>query len=240
MSSMVEYFLSKNACICECDGRAVILDLNRNRYFTLTLQDSAQLNSLLRLQATSGGIGSQALSPTALGELMQELEQGGVLVRDASEAQVFSHSVLERPQAGICDEDMRLPHLRWHHLFDFVVAWTTAVAMLRVLPIRSIVNRVRVRKEKMAATVAPPSRSEVQQVARVYAVVQSVFNQRPDTCLRRSLALVEFLSRCGVYPSWVFGVRLSPFAAHSWVQYSGVVLNDSPEHVRAYTPILVI
>jgi hypothetical protein len=36
----------------------------------------------------------------------------------------------------------------------------------------------------------------------------------------------------------VIGVKLNPFAAHCWLQVGDVVLNDLPERVAAFTPIL--
>jgi hypothetical protein len=35
-------------------------------------------------------------------------------------------------------------------------------------------------------------------------------------------------------------VQTKPFAAHCWVQQGDVVFNDTPEHVRRYTPILAV
>ena len=44
-----------------------------------------------------------------------------------------------------------------------------------------------------------------------------VFTAR-DRCLLDSLALINFLAAQQLYPSWVLGVKTSPFRAHSWVQ----------------------
>jgi hypothetical protein len=63
---------------------------------------------------------------------------------------------------------------------------------------------------------------------------------RAYLCLFDSLALVNFLAPYGAFPQWVYGVRLNPFAAHCWVQDSGVVLNDVVENVREYTPLMVV
>jgi len=47
------------------------------------------------------------------------------------------------------------------------------------------------------------------------------------------------LSR-GLAADLVVGVRLNPFAAHSWVQAGSHVLNDRMDSVRTYTPVLVL
>jgi hypothetical protein len=61
-----------------------------------------------------------------------------------------------------------------------------------------------------------------------------------DECLHDSLAVLEFLARHQLFPSWVFGVRARPFAAHCWVQHDGFVCNDTVEHVSGYVPIMVV
>lgn len=59
-------------------------------------------------------------------------------------------------------------------------------------------------------------------------------------CLSTSLALARDLARTDSHPDVVIGVALSPFKAHCWLQSGTLVLNDHPDHVRAFTPILVI
>ena len=58
-------------------------------------------------------------------------------------------------------------------------------------------------------------------------------------CVPSSILLLEFLKQHGIEADWVFGVRTYPFEAHCWVEKDGIVLNDSLEHVRWFTPIAV-
>ena len=61
-----------------------------------------------------------------------------------------------------------------------------------------------------------------------------------DRCLARSFALARYLTARNVACDLVFGVSMDPFAAHCWVQHDGVILNDHLDHVRTFTPILVL
>jgi hypothetical protein len=54
------------------------------------------------------------------------------------------------------------------------------------------------------------------------------------------LALSEFLALRDASARWVFGVQFAPFAAHCWLQQGDVVFNDNVEHVRRFTPIMVV
>ena len=58
-------------------------------------------------------------------------------------------------------------------------------------------------------------------------------------CLPNSLILISFLRRHGIEADLVLGVHTFPFEAHCWVEYRGVVLNDTVEHVRWYTPLAI-
>lgn len=59
-------------------------------------------------------------------------------------------------------------------------------------------------------------------------------------CLLRSFMLRRLLLRAGHEPLWIFGVQTWPFAAHCWLQIGDVVLDDHPDRVAPYAPILVV
>lgn len=59
-------------------------------------------------------------------------------------------------------------------------------------------------------------------------------------CLYRACLLRSYLAGRGLGSSWVFGVRTWPFAAHCWLQCGDLVLDDDPDRVALYTPILVV
>lgn len=62
----------------------------------------------------------------------------------------------------------------------------------------------------------------------------------PAKCLLRSFMLLRLLQSKGFQADWVFGVRTWPFAAHCWLQAGRVVLDDVPERLDVYEPILVV
>jgi hypothetical protein len=56
-------------------------------------------------------------------------------------------------------------------------------------------------------------------------------------CLQRSLVLWWLLRRLGIQSSLHFGTRkeAGQFEAHAWIEFGGVVLNDSDEVRREYS-----
>lgn len=56
---------------------------------------------------------------------------------------------------------------------------------------------------------------------------------------RRSPYLLRRLLRSeGYSPLWIFGVRTWPFGAHCWLQVDDLVIGDTLDRVRFYTPIM--
>lgn len=62
----------------------------------------------------------------------------------------------------------------------------------------------------------------------------------PKNCLMDSLALDRWLGGSEPGRHLVFGVTVEPFLAHCWLQSPTMILNDTYDHVRRYTPILVV
>jgi hypothetical protein len=120
-------------------------------------------------------------------------------------------------------------------------SYLQAQLALKLRPIQAIVETVRNRKTARAARGAQPA-----DLARLRALVSAFTRLRPlfytlrCACLLDSLTLVHFLGAEGIHPDWVFGVKTEPFDAHCWVQHGEVVLNDAPDRVRQYSPILLV
>lgn len=91
--------------------------------------------------------------------------------------------------------------------------------------------------------VARPKRSG-DAVARAEAVRAFLshrpFYPRDYACLFEALALLRYLARRGHFATWVFGVRGAPFSAHCWLEADGEPLNDDPDAVAAFVPILAV
>lgn len=60
-----------------------------------------------------------------------------------------------------------------------------------------------------------------------------------STCLLDSLSLAAYLANRRLPAKLVFGVALSPFSAHCWVQFRDIALNETVTGAAAHTQILV-
>jgi hypothetical protein len=103
----------------------------------------------------------------------------------------------------------------------------------------SIVRTVERRKQSASVTPIPFDFRRAEALLAQFDALRPLF-PRKYLCLFDSLAQLEFLSRFGLYPTWIFAVIPEPFEAHCWLQQGDVVLNDSVEEVTKFTPIMAI
>lgn len=100
------------------------------------------------------------------------------------------------------------------------------------------------RREEMSWTAGlaacrSPTEMSSAQVAALAAQFVSLRAYAPWTgrCFIQSMMLMKFLAAHGVHASWVFGVRTHPFEAHCWVEWDGMVLNDTIDHSNWFSVI---
>lgn len=235
------YFLSPSIHWCAVNGRCIILDVATDRY----LQVSADtFQSLLPFVADADNSGDPSSPrrgiPAELSKTADELFAANVLTR------VPAPSMPRRPLVSTPTElvslvpykGMRADSLR--ALPYFSIACATADYYLRRSTMSRIYARVYQRKHRYTRS---PRATDQTQVVRLTLIYQSLrpFYPRDYLCLFDSLSLLELLAHWQLFPDWVFGVKVDPFAAHCWLQYGNVVLSDTVNFSsRWYSPIMVI
>lgn len=218
--STSSYGLRRGLRFCICSGRAVFLDIPGDRYFCLPPSSDADFQRWAAGEAND--------DPDAL----QKLVELGILVASGAELPVAQPAFVPAPVSDLSRE------------VSSNIAWTLLAVIeqciARIRLRRSTFGRLVQGLEDNAQTpvaVATNGRSHAK-VAGAFARSSLLVHSR-DNCLSQSLAFRRACRRLGLDGTLVIGVRLDPFAAHCWFQHEDVVLNDSVERVRHYTPILV-
>lgn len=104
---------------------------------------------------------------------------------------------------------------------EIVIAYLRAQHELRRVPITRVVERLRSTRSPMPS----PSADELEEALRLGRAVSRTLALLPgDTrCLRRSLVLLQLLTRRGITARLVIAARTDPdFLAHAWVEHDGV------------------
>lgn len=218
---MQHHGLRDGISFCDIDGKLVFLDLGRDRYFALGVAAEDAFRSLADCGGDCDDNGLDLLRGTGL-----------IVPTDAfhpiSPANGIrpTRSLVERRDIAVRVRPTLLPEIA-----------------ARLLTARYRIGRKRL-PEAVAALRARSQRSTragtaAEDLAPVYLASRRLIPLEPN-CLRDSLALASYLKRRRAPFKLVIGVKLSPFAAHCWLQVGDLVLNDSLDSVADFHPILVV
>jgi hypothetical protein len=242
--------LASHVCACEIDNQIVLLDLRRNRYLSIGAEGASTLVHHVEGwpvggQCTDAKATAFTEPACASSALIERLAQQGLLTheppisRDAARVELLG---LDQATASIDHErgDTR-PTTSLCHVARFLRSAAVAALWLRCRSLESIAATVASRSayiERHTPNARVPE--AVWHAASAYERLRPFGFTAEDKCLQDSLALTNYLASENVLGRWVIGVKIRPFGAHSWVQSGPTVLNDQPDHVRRYTPILVV
>jgi Transglutaminase-like superfamily len=238
---MARYGLASHVFVCRDEEYIVVLDVRQDRYFTLEAAKTAALRVEIPGWPASAPGGD--VPSTAVDAVAAPLQRRGWLLEASRDSKDATPVRTQAPEAELV-EGGDFPQTRVKIgpgiLFSFVAASLFAKLALRFCRFERVINRVARRKARRAGAGRPLDMERARQLVAAFGRMRVFLFSSRDECLHDSLAVVEFLARYGVYPSWVFGVRARPFEAHCWVQHGGTVFNDSVEQVGAYVPIMVV
>lgn len=213
--------LAPDVHLADVDGDLVFLDAAADQYLCLTRRSSRGVLSAL----------ADPAGPVGQNDILDALVAERLLVERADPAP-WPGPVAETARADLgLDPPSRLEAGDIVRLI--IAAGRVALALRAGNPARWFAGR-RARQPVSSS----PDRDVICEWSRRVDRLRPLV-PRSGRCLVRSLLLLEYLRLRGADARWVFGVRTHPFEAHCWVEYDGVVLTDSLEHVRWFTPILV-
>lgn len=205
---------------CLCAEQVVFLDLARDRY--------------LCLPEALGDDFRHWASGEALGPAEQEaLIAAGLLEPGDGEPVAATRYQPARRDLAIERKDIANP-------FDVLIATAgqlRARRWLRRQPILDIAASFA--QHRATHQGKPDDETRLHKIARAF-LISAALVRAADQCLPRAIAAYRLCLQHGIDAALIFGVRLHPFAAHSWVQVGDAVVVGDLEQVRLYAPILVL
>jgi len=239
---MQPYLLAPHVYPCVSGQHVVLMDLERDKYVAVV--PAHRLAHWVR--GWPVGTAPEMESDHGAGEspdtLVSQMLAHGMLVTDPHVGKPAVPVAATRPARSLVEFDLDLrPKASAVQLWRFSRSCLQAQLSLKLRPIQSVVEAVRDRKARRIARESQPADpARLRSLATAFARLRPLFYTLRAACLLDSLTLLHFLSIEGIHPDWVFGVKTEPFDAHCWVQYGEVLLNDIPDRVRQYSPILVV
>jgi hypothetical protein len=247
---MQSYFLAPHVYTCVTEDHVVLLDLERDKYVGVAREQMSTLAEQVKgwplIGSTGAGAGGDARSSitspsTRADAVLAKMLAAGMLTTDPAVGK--EASPLRMPEASV---PLIEPDLDWKPAVTFtdvtrffIASLITALSM-RLLPIRAVITRVARRKAAASVTGVLFDLNIARRATEAFIRLRPLLFGAQDACLYDSIALVRFLSYYRQFPMCVIGVQTGPFGAHCWVQEGNVVLNDAPDYVRRFTPILAV
>ncbi|WP_272989402.1 MULTISPECIES: lasso peptide biosynthesis B2 protein [Hyphomonas] len=217
--------LHPDISFCRVSGTFVFLDARGDRYFCLKGKQANWFDDIISIQHRAGSTPERAA-------FLAHLIRTSVLTRSPAPGRVLAPCGHRPADRSLLDTGGA--HAKGS-VVRFLVSWLACVPMRRTRRIQAMLEDVRRRKKQI--TSERPA-EDVLPLTRRFHALALYFVTRHDACLLRSYLLLRYLVSAGVKADWVFGVRLSPFSAHCWVEYEGCVLNEHLETVHEFQPIL--
>ena len=216
--------LRAGVSFCEVSGHLVFLDLEADRYFALTAKAEAEFRLCAQTRLREG-----ADAP------IESFACAGLLV-DAADANPLGACIPPPvPRKSLFEQ--ALPRTGPFQVAAVIGTLARTRLQLRMAGLAAALRNFAARKASLAggkgtAAVIPKAVAAFRQSA--------LFTRSHDQCLVRSLALARHLASRGERVDLVLGVSVRPFSAHAWVQKGDLLLNETCDGVRGYTPIVVL
>ena len=247
-----KYYLPHNVYLTIYEEIAVFLDLVNDRYITLNATETINLITLLStehryLHSSALNILEQRKNnANFIGNISKnqkvadQLIKNGLLTTDSTKGREAVPTKISIPPLDLSGYDLaKKPKINIIDVVKFFYACCIAFLKIRIIPIDKIVNSIRKRKKKNKSYLSrDPNR--VRDLVEVFKVLRPILFTAHNHCLFDSLALIEFMALYTAYPTWVFGVKMGPFAAHCWVQDNNFVLNEELDIAHSFSTVMAV
>jgi hypothetical protein len=236
-------WLSHHAYVCQLHSTIIVLDLAHDRYLGLNGPTVHTLAAIVpgwpKLQGEEQL--EEGRQPVETSRSIGQLIAQGVLTPHKANGKAATPPQIESRTASIAliPNVPRNRQIRCGDVVNFLCSCLSTIWLLRCRSLQKAVEAIAVRKANLG--VEPDFDAVLAgDLVAIFRRLRSFTFNAHRRCLFHALVLVSFLSRNGVYPHFVMGVKVEPWAAHSWVQSGEYVLDGTPEQVRFFAPILVV
>lgn len=225
----MQYKLRDGLSFCFVDGHPIFLDVRGDRYFMLpTIMEHT-------FAAYIDGRESSAMT-------LHALREREILVPAEHSDRICQTPPAEVATRSATEEQTRHKRVPARAYFEVLAIVFKIRRRLRNGGFYELLNDLVVRRKRNPVPAVAPSYESIE--ASVVAAADQFRSARRwvpvgTTCLIDSLSLATYLANRNLPGDLVFGVALSPFAAHCWVQFHHIVLNETVTGAAAHTPILV-
>lgn len=223
-SMSMAFALHESIRFCISGEQVILLDIRAERYFALPKSYTDAFHHWL---------GGEPITEREV-NCLERLVRRGVLCRTADEPSRSDNCSLGAfvPTAVLNTSPVRPSLLAVVKAIGARILWAWRMKHWRLE--RQLHHLERLGDSRKATPTA-----EMRAIVCAFELADRVLGSH-DKCMERSFALVSVCRKYGLRAQAVIGVQNAPFAAHCWVQDGEIVLNEQPDRVQLFTPIMVI
>jgi hypothetical protein len=234
------WFFSSHAYCCEFDDGAIILDLCNDDYLGVDARYLSNLRACIRNWPDSDrdDRGAEPHDISASASLIADLLSRGILTTSPTSRQP---SPATNPTRTLTVASPAITR-RWiplTHVAQFCISLLMVVIRLKRSGLPSLLDWLRRRQSSIDRGHSVAQEDTMERLAS-FLWLRTWCYTAYRRCLFDSLVLSVYLTRGTVSCTFVIGVAIKPYLAHSWVQIEESVLNDTAEHVHDFKPILSV
>jgi Transglutaminase-like superfamily len=238
-----QYYLSQHIYFCDFSDGTIFLDLRTNRYFAMQSHDMLALRPHIHgfSENQDPALQRDEARKVSADAIVRRLLAGGVLTDCAADGKPASPVVLHIDPNSRASESVGRRSPTVLHVLNFLLSLLHASLSIRFSRVGAFLahhRSARIPRSPSATTQSPPQR--VDHLLHIFNHLRLWAYTATDACLLDTLTLAGFLRRYGLMSTVVIGVRTNPFGAHAWGQWNSFVLNDTPDHVRRFRPLLAL
>jgi hypothetical protein len=231
-------WLSRHVHLCKLGERFIVLNVARDEYLCVEGVAAAHLSEIVAEWAELVSRPGSAVELQLNAEITHLVAQG-ILTTSATDARDvpigwFGPSTADRALDGNYPSKTCF---QAGHIVCFLWSLTSTAFTLRFRSLQFALNSL------ANCKTGAETEFSIERLADLIAIfrrLRSFSFAGHRRCLLHALALTKFLAHYGIHASFVMGVKVEPWAAHSWVELGNYVLDGTPEQARFYHRILVI
>lgn len=237
VNNIQRYWFRPHIYACVINRKLVLLDLENDVYIFINSEELSRIAPYIVSPLFKSPANSDPEPDLYLVQsILDRMREKDIITADISLGKVLEAPNVASPRSFF--EELQTsdwPKIKWHHILLAIISGIHALILMKVFSLSSIINSINRINPKHNRV----NHEFIIELSRIYYQLRP-FLPKSRVCLYDTLSFFHFCKFYGIRPQVVFGVSPEPFEAHCWAQIDDIILNDTPQYVNYFTPIMAI
>lgn len=234
---MSTYYLPSYVHACIADGHVIFLNLKKDEYSALPNEITPDFKNLAIEKKVSFLYDNYEETKRAeIISTVADLRKNGLITNDPNSAGANNQSKILMPKRDFSDSlDAMSAKITTKIFLTFAKSWLYALISRNLFPHHCAVKCVSKFKVKNI-----PQNKKLGLGDAIYSFrkIRPLFYTADKKCYFDCMVISFFLKSLGYNAKWIYGVAMSPFHAHCWVQVEDNLTTDELMRLSTFVPIM--